>query len=261
MYNIISRGWITTTALITCLSGQVRDLPRLLSPHRTGPAGKEVHVLCLFAAVYVSLSMNSVRAPGRPRKRVQRYALFHSPPNIAETFFREKQLFPQKRKIHLLLYIARGGRLSKCQSVKVSKAEARESHGQPPGGTRTEIRDSHADTKNQDESPDGVSLSKRKPPEGEMRTVSRMLSAFRRIPSQKVRWNLYAESLQTEEKNGTKPAFHPLPTRLKISLRQEISVFAARNKFLSAKKFHFDRMKTGFKPKKCAIQAFPGTTF
>ena len=151
--------------------------------------------------------------------------------------------------------------MSKCQSVKVSKAEARESHGQPPGGTRTEIRDSHADTKNQDESPDGVSLSKRKPPEGEMRTAFRMLSAFRRIPSQKVRWNLYAESLQTEEKNGTKPAFHPLPTRLKISLRQEIPVFAARNKFLSAKKFHFDRMKTGFKPKKCAIQAFPGTTF
>ena len=103
MYNIISRGWITTTALITCLSGQVRDLPRLLSPHRTGPAGKEVHVLCLFAAVYVSLSMNSVRAPGRPRKRVQRYALFHSPPNIAETFFREKQLFFQKRKIHLFI--------------------------------------------------------------------------------------------------------------------------------------------------------------
>ena len=94
-----------------------------------------------------------------------------------------------------------------------------------------------------------------------MRTVSRMLSAFRRIPSQKVKWNLYAESLQTEEKNGTKPAFRPLPTRLKISLRQEIPVFAARNKFLSAKKFHFDRMKTGFKPKKCAIQAFPGTTF
>ena len=151
--------------------------------------------------------------------------------------------------------------MSKCQRVKVSKAEARESHGQPPGRTRTEIRDSHADTKNQDESPDGVSLSKRKPPEGEMRTAFRMLSAFRRIPSQKVKWNLYAESLQTEEKNGTKPAFRPLPTRLKISLRQEIPVFAARNKFLSAKNFHFDRMKTGFKPKKCAIQAFPGTTF
>ena len=145
MYNIISRGWITTTALITCLSGQVRDLPRLLSPHRTGPAGKEVHVLCLFAAVYVSLSMNSVRAPGRPRKRVQRYALFHSPPNIAETFFWEKQLFPQKREIHLLLYISKGGeivKMSTCQSVKSGGARIARTatRRDPNGNTRFSCR-------------------------------------------------------------------------------------------------------------------------
>ena len=37
--------------------------------------------------------------------------------------------------------------------------------------------------------------------------------------------------------------------------------FAARRKFLSAKKFHFDRTKIVFRPGKCAIGTFPRLPF
>ena len=59
-----------------------------------------------------------------------------------------------------------------------------------------------------------------------------------------------------EGKRPPKPRFPPLSTRRKISLRQEICVFAARRKFLSAKKFDFVRMKTAGKREKCSYEAF-----
>ena len=71
---------------------------------------------------------------------------------------------------------------------------------------------------------------------------------------QKGRRFLYAESLQPEGKSRPKPRFSPLSTHPKISLRQEIFVFAARKKFLSAKKFHFCRTKTPAVAEKCFIR-------
>ena len=72
---------------------------------------------------------------------------------------------------------------------------------------------------------------------------------------------LYGKTLQIAGKNAPKPRFPPLSTVLKISLRQENSVFAARRKFLSAKKFDFCRTKTPATAEKCSYEAFLRPSF
>ena len=78
---------------------------------------------------------------------------------------------------------------------------------------------------------------------------------------QKDKWILCAESLQIERKSRPKPRFSPLSTHPGIPLRQEIRVFAARKKFLSAKKSRFCRTKTGVESEKCAIRTVPTPVF
>ncbi len=52
------------------------------------------------------------------------------------------------------------------------------------------------------------------------------------------------------------PRIFRFSTLRETSLRQEICVFAERNFFLSAKKFHFCRTKSAAVPEKCIIRAF-----
>ena len=78
---------------------------------------------------------------------------------------------------------------------------------------------------------------------------------------QKDKWILHAESPQPEGKSRPKPRFPPLSTRPETSLRQEIFVFAARKKFLSAKKSRFCRTKTPAEAEKCSIRTAPAPVF
>ena len=97
-----------------------------------------------------------------------------------------------------------------------------------------------------------------RPPRDAVRTDAAPASARAGKGWQKDRWILHAGSLQPGGKRRPKPRFSPLSTLPETSLRQEIRVFAARNKFLSAKKFHFCRTKTPAGAEKCSIRAvFP----
>ena len=79
--------------------------------------------------------------------------------------------------------------------------------------------------------------------------------------SQKDRRFLHADGLQPEGKIRPKPRFSPLSTLPGISLLKEICVFAARNKFLSAKKFHFCRTKTPPRRRNAPYGQFPHPFF
>ena len=97
-----------------------------------------------------------------------------------------------------------------------------------------------------------------RPPRDAVRTDAAPASARAGKGWQKDRWILHAGSLQPEGKSRPKPRFSPLSTLPETSLRQEIRVFAARNKFLSAKKSRFCRMKTAATAEKCSIRTvFP----
>ena len=65
---------------------------------------------------------------------------------------------------------------------------------------------------------------------------------------------LHADGFQLEGKSRPKPRFPPLSAPFETALRQEIFVFAERNFFLAAKKFHFCRAKTPAEAEKCLIQ-------
>ena len=100
-----------------------------------------------------------------------------------------------------------------------------------------------------------LSATLRRPPRDAVRTNAAPASAREGESLQKDKWILCAESLQLERKGRPKPRFSPLSTRPLTSLRQEIFVFAARKKFLSAKKFRFCRTKTPAEAEKCSIRA------
>ena len=89
-----------------------------------------------------------------------------------------------------------------------------------------------------------------------MRTASPRASAVPPYGRQSVTCISCAAAPRLEAENRPKPPFSPLPTRRKTALRQEISVFAARKKFLSAKKFHFCRTKKRDGAEKCSYIAF-----
>ena len=100
-----------------------------------------------------------------------------------------------------------------------------------------------------------------RPPRDAVRTDAAPASAKRGKGLQKGSRILYAEILQIERKSRPKPRFSPLSTLPGISLRQENSVFAARKKFLSAKKSRFCRTKTDTEAEKCSIRAVPAPDF
>ena len=100
-----------------------------------------------------------------------------------------------------------------------------------------------------------------RPTRADVRTNAAPASAREGKGLQKGSRILHAESPQPEGKSRPKPRFSPLSTRPGISLRQEIRVFAARNKFLSAKKFHFCRTKTDAEAEKCPIRTVPTAVF
>ena len=92
-----------------------------------------------------------------------------------------------------------------------------------------------------------LSATLRRPPRDAVRTNAAPALAREGESLQKDKWILCAESLQLERKGRPKPRFSPLSTRPLTSLRQEIFVFAARKKFLSAKKSRFWRTKKGIR--------------
>ena len=96
--------------------------------------------------------------------------------------------------------------------------------------------------------------------------VVALLEKNERLTAEIARLNAEAEAAAAEKssleaENRPKPPFSPLPTRRKTALRQEISVFAARKKFLSAKKSRFCRTKTPAKAEKCSIRTVPAPVF
>ena len=76
---------------------------------------------------------------------------------------------------------------------------------------------------------------------GLVRAIFGGVSVGRGNGGQKVSRILYAERLHPEGKYCPKPPFSSFSVPMEISLRQDFFVFAARNSFLSAKKFHFVR--------------------
>ena len=153
------------------------------------------------------------------------------------------------------------GRNCRCRFVNLSKAGARESPGRGLDGARTETRDSRGMAGMQDGTDFRFLLPSCRGGGGLVRTTCGGASAGRRNEGQKVSRILYGRRLQPDGKCGPKPRFQAFSSLLKISLRQEISVFAARRKFLSAKNLHFCRTKVVFRPGKCATGAFPGPSF
>ena len=91
---------------------------------------------------------------------------------------------------------------------------------------------------------------------GVLRTRRRAVSAVPPRGRQSVIRILYAAASRLERKSRPKPRILRFSTLRETSLRQEICVFAERNFFLSAKKFHFCRTKIAAVPEKCIIRAF-----
>ena len=106
-----------------------------------------------------------------------------------------------------------------------------------------------------------ISATLCRPPRDAVRTAAFPASAREGKGLQKDNWILHADGLQLEEKSRPKPRFSPLSTLPRNSLRQEICVFAARKKFLSAKKSRFCRTKKPAAAEKCAIRAVPAPVF
>ena len=106
-----------------------------------------------------------------------------------------------------------------------------------------------------------LSATLRRPPRSVVRTDAAPASAREGESLQKDKWILCAESLQLDGKIRPKPRFSPLSTRPGTSLRQEIFVFAARKKFLSAKKSHFCRTETDAEAEKCSIRTVLPSVF
>ena len=131
--------------------------------------------------------------------------------------------------------------MSKCHSVYLSKAWARESRGRKWGGEREETRDSRSITGMQDDTDFRLPLSSCRGGRGLVRAIFGGVSVGRGNGGQKVSRILYAERLHPEGKYCPKPPFSSFSVPMEISLRQDFFVFAARNSFLSAKKFHFVR--------------------
>ena len=94
-----------------------------------------------------------------------------------------------------------------------------------------------------------------------VRTDAVPASSGREEALQNVRRVLHAGGPQPGGKNVRSPAFLPFSTLPWISLRQEIFVFAARKKFLSAKKSRFCRTKTPSVAEKCSYRTFLPPTF
>ena len=154
-----------------------------------------------------------------------------------------------------------GGGSPKCHCVKTSKTAPRESHGREQGRGRAEIREPRGLAGVQDESRKPVSRDTLPPATGCRADGCAPASAKRGKGLQKGSRILYAEILQIERKSRPKPRFSPLSTLPGISLRQENSVFAARKKFLSAKKSRFCRTKTVAEAEKCSIRTVPAPVF
>ena len=89
-----------------------------------------------------------------------------------------------------------------------------------------------------------------------LRTRRRAVSPVPPFGRQSVIRILYAAASRLERKSRPKPRIFRFSTLRETSLRQEIFVFAERNFFLSAKKFHFCRTKSAAVPEKCIIRAF-----
>lgn len=89
-----------------------------------------------------------------------------------------------------------------------------------------------------------------------LRTRRRAVSPVPPFGRQSVIRILYAAASRLERKSRPKPRIFRFSTLRETSLRQEIFVFAERNFFLSAKKFHFCRTKNVAVPEKCIIRAF-----
>ena len=154
-----------------------------------------------------------------------------------------------------------GGGGAFCHFVNLSKAGTQESHGRTQGRGRTETRDSRGVAGMQDGTDFRFLLPSCRGGRGLVRTTCGGVSAGRGNGGQKVSRILYGRRLQPDGKRGPKPRFQAFSSLLKISLRQEISVFAARRKFLSAKNLHFFRTKIVFRPVKCSYRAFHGPSF
>ena len=154
-----------------------------------------------------------------------------------------------------------GGGSPKCHCVKTSKTAPRESHGREQGRGRAEIREPRGLAGVQDESRKPVSRDTLPPATGCRADGCRPRVSQAGKGLQKGSRILYAEILQIERKSRPKPRFSPLSTLPGISLRQEIFVFAARKKFLSAKKSCFCRTKTPAEAEKCAYGQFPRPLF
>ena len=89
-----------------------------------------------------------------------------------------------------------------------------------------------------------------------LRTRRRAVSPVPPFGRQSVIRILYAAASRLERKSRPKPRIFRFSTLRETSLRQEICVFAERNFFLSAKKFHFCRTKSAAVLGKCIIRAF-----
>ena len=153
------------------------------------------------------------------------------------------------------------GESPKWHFVKTSKPAPRESRKRTQGRRRKEAREPRGPAGMQDESRRPVSATLCRPPRNAVRTAAFPASAREGKGLQKDNWILHADGLQLEEKSRPKPRFSPLSTLPLTALRQEISVFAARKKFLAAKKSRFCRTKTPSVAEKCSYRTFLPPTF
>ena len=153
------------------------------------------------------------------------------------------------------------GESPKCHFVKTSKPAPRESRKREQGRDWKERRESRGPAGMQDESRKAVSATLCRPPRDAVRTDAASAPAHGGKGLQKDKGDLHADGLHLEGKSRPKPPFSPFSTLPKTSLRQEICVFAARRKFLSAKKFRFCRTKTPAKAEKCSIRTVPAPVF
>ena len=117
-------------------------------------------------------------------------------------------------------------------------------HGRP----RTEKRPYSASPPGQSAARPALSLSSCTRHGPALRPNVTGASARSRKRPQNVNPFLPAETPQPGRESPARPRFSPLSALRKTALRQEISVFAARKQFLSAKKFHFCRTKNAVRP-------------
>ena len=147
-----------------------------------------------------------------------------------------------------------GGGSPKCHCVKTSKTAPRESHGREQGRGRAEIREPRGLAGVQDESRKPVSRDTLPPAtgcraDGCRPRVSQAGERLAKRQSDFVRGN----SPNRKKKPSEAPFFPAFHT--------PGNCFAARKKFLSAKKSRFCRTKTDTEAEKCSIRAVPAPDF